>query len=708
MWKRQVHVFPNLNNQIAVFVMVKPPTLLRMDRIEPDCVAICLLNNAVKWRQQIRTARVIVVHIALDCRREFHSIKVARLNAPLNQKMKKSASLLTYEGEYSTRHGFDERLLPGGDLAAGSRHVHPDHLEVAPCAMADGFLVNNPSVELIQGHTAHVQVKVRLEMRYPAYELIEVMLGMAVVRHGGVERVLPKACIHRLLDVVGSGWTRRGISNAGEHRTRVHVDDVVDRQQSVDLPESHPAEVLVRLHRLALGDLNDDIPVTLPQEPGALLGLQLVHQHAGAASVEEVIQVSRSRPSVHLRVVASGGLHRWRKLEKVDVAGLHLGLDEKVVDPVDALHQEAQDADLWLIDDGLHPAAGGAEVGGYLQTFHAEELAALVGKIAGLGIYVPPLQPRQGNLRNREVVGVAAILQPLQNRLLAVGALRSKGGLEESALLFTRSQTLPGHRCLRSAAQRSDVQIGKVWTAPYSIPASGAARFRSVRRATLGEIFRPRSDGHRGIVVRAGEDHEHTSRGEIVQPGPYHARQIESPLRRIKQIGLLHVTVGHVYAHGAMHGHRRLVCIAVSMPTAWNPGGNPVHVEDPANLEGEMDTRLHRRKVTSWILDIRKREPANLIKHGAFQYLGSELPTRFASETARTCSTPHRRRSKTPVSLVVTPLESISHDSGISDQQGCSGTMATPTSRVARESRNLTQIPLSQQAGMWCCVPSEA
>lgn len=53
-----------------------------------------------------------------------------------------------------------------------------------------------------------------------------------------------------------------------------------------------------------------------------------------------------------------------------------------------------------------------------------------------------------------------------------------------------------------------------------------------------------------------------------------------------------------------MNRYRRLVGIPMCVPAAWNSGSNPVHVEDPAYIEGEMDSCFHGREVPSWILDI--------------------------------------------------------------------------------------------------------
>ena len=89
------------------------------------------------------------------------------------------------------------------------------------------------------------------------------------------------------------------------------------------------------------------------EEPAAVLGLEPgVDDGTGGRRGEEREQ-RRLGPLVHASVVAEGGLDGRRELHTADVARLLLRLEAEVQHPADPPGQDAEDADLGLLDDRL-------------------------------------------------------------------------------------------------------------------------------------------------------------------------------------------------------------------------------------------------------------------------------------------------------------------------------------------------------------------
>ncbi|CAM5531453.1 hypothetical protein SVIOM74S_02581 [Streptomyces violarus] len=186
---------------------------------------------------------------------------------------------------------------------------------------------------------------------------------------------------------VGSGRLRVGQRvcsltrerQAGQDRPGVHVHEVLDPQQPVQLTQRQPVEVLVQ--RDLVEHLDDHVAVALAVEPGALFGLEHIGDHLPFGGVAEVLQVRDGLAAVHPRVVAAGGLDRRGELESAGVARLELGLDEAVQDPVALLHQEAEDAHLGLVHDRLGPAWHGGARDVHVQSLDAENLPGVMGDV---------------------------------------------------------------------------------------------------------------------------------------------------------------------------------------------------------------------------------------------------------------------------------------------------------------------------------------
>jgi hypothetical protein len=178
-------------------------------------------------------------------------------------------------------------------------------------------------------------------------------------------------------------------------------------QQLADLPQSEPAEVVVRRH--VVEGLDDHVAVGLAQEPGAVLRLEHVGEHPAPARPGEVLEVLHVGTPMHAGVVAVRGLHGRRELQQVRIARLHLGLHQEVQYAVELLGQDAEDPHLGLHDDRLLPLAAADHD---VQPLHAEEPPAAVHEVAAVRFERPALDLRERHPLDGEAVRLAAPGEP--------------------------------------------------------------------------------------------------------------------------------------------------------------------------------------------------------------------------------------------------------------------------------------------------------
>ena len=125
----------------------------------------------------------------------------------------------------------------------------------------------------------------------------------------------------------------------------------------LDLAEGEPDEIGIGWEVFV--DFDYDVAVALVEEPGALFGLELVEQHAGARAVQEPVEMLGALAVVDAGVVALGGLEGGGQLDAIDVARLDLGLDEKVQHSVEFAGEAAEKTDFRLVDGWAGPTRDG-------------------------------------------------------------------------------------------------------------------------------------------------------------------------------------------------------------------------------------------------------------------------------------------------------------------------------------------------------------
>ena len=200
------------------------------------------------------------------------------------------------------------------------------------------------------------------------------------------------------------------------------------------------------MERDVLAGLHDDVPVPLAQEEEPLLGLELIHEDAVDAALQEEVEVARALAAVHAGVVTPCRLDRRRQLNQVDVARLHLGLEQKVQDAIEALGQDAQDADLGLVDDRLLEAEGGGEVAPGPDPLHAEEVPGFVRQVARVRLETPSPQVRERNPFDMAALRAAPLVQPAaRGGDVGEAAFRGQGRCQESEPVRALDRLRPAH-----------------------------------------------------------------------------------------------------------------------------------------------------------------------------------------------------------------------------------------------------------------------
>ena len=202
----------------------------------------------------------------------------------------------------------------------------------------------------------------------------------------------------------------------------------------------------VVVERDVLAGLHDDVPVPLAQEEEPLLGLELIHQHAIDAALQEEVEIPRALAAVHAGVVAPCRLDRRRQLNQIDVARLHLGLEQKVQDAIEALGQDAQDADLGLVDDRLLEAQGGREVAPGADSLHPEEVPGVVDQVTRVRLEAPSSQRRERDPFDVAPLRPAPLVQPAAgSRDVGETAFGGQGRGQESGPVRAVDWLRPAH-----------------------------------------------------------------------------------------------------------------------------------------------------------------------------------------------------------------------------------------------------------------------
>ena len=200
------------------------------------------------------------------------------------------------------------------------------------------------------------------------------------------------------------------------------------------------------MERDVLAGLHDDVPVPLAQEEEPLLGLELIHEYAIHAALQEEVEVARTLTAVHARVVAARRLDRRRQLDEVDVARLHLGLEQKVQDAVKPFGQDAQHADLGLVDDRLLEAEGSGEVAPGADPLHPEEMSRVVYEVTGVRLEAPSPQSLERDPFDVAPLRAAALVQPAAGGGdVGEAAFGGQGRGEESGPVRAFDRLCPAH-----------------------------------------------------------------------------------------------------------------------------------------------------------------------------------------------------------------------------------------------------------------------
>ncbi|KAF5032385.1 hypothetical protein DSECCO2_617840 [anaerobic digester metagenome] len=304
-----------------------------------------------------------------------------------------------------------QRLGPARGLAGAGGHVHADDGKIQARVVEDGLVGHVPAAQGIKRQGGDAHALAGLGLGQPGHDGVH---GMAFARRAAKGQVGVAAKPGHVFEDGRVGrFVGVGHGDERDHGARIHVDDVVARKQRLDLAEGQPAEVLVDRHLVV--DRDHHVAVALAQKARALLGLELVQEHAGPARLGEVFEVARGLPAVDAGIVAARGLDRGRELEHVDVAGLHLGLHEEVEHAVDLPGEQAQDAHLGLVDDGLVPGGDGAAAGLHADAFDGEEFSGAVSQAQGILEIGPLVEGGQRHAPDREPVAAVLGREPVEH-----------------------------------------------------------------------------------------------------------------------------------------------------------------------------------------------------------------------------------------------------------------------------------------------------
>ena len=360
--------------------------------------------------------------------------------------MQQAADAARDEGGDARLHRLDHRLRPARHLAGVRFHLDPEDPEVPPVAPAQLVRVALPPRHTAQRARLAVDFGARADLGQPTEHRLDRLAALVPGQRRCDERLAEAAC-----GGVGraAGGQRLGAPSAHQgdrrnHRAGVHVDGVRLLHQRLDLPERQPVEVVVQ--RDVVAGLHDDVPVPLAQEEEPLLGLKLIHQYAIDAALQEEVEVARALAAVHTRVVAARRLDRRRQLDQVDVARLHLGLEQEVQDAVEALGQDAEDADLGLVDDRLLEAEGSGEVAPGADPLHPEEVPGFVRQVARVRLEAPSAQRRERDPFDVAPLRPAPLVQPAAGGGdVGETAFRGQGRGQESGPVRAVDWLRPAH-----------------------------------------------------------------------------------------------------------------------------------------------------------------------------------------------------------------------------------------------------------------------
>jgi hypothetical protein len=204
-----------------------------------------------------------------------------------------------------------------------------------------------------------------------------------------------------------------GPGTGGQNGPRVGVELKIRKQQPQHFLERTPPEGM-RFGKPAVGGhRNHHVAVVLTQEPRTLFGLQAVGEHGRHSGGEEILEKGGRLAMVPAPIVARGRLDARRALNKADVPGFGLGLDEDFGPLVGRSDKEAKKANLGLIDQRLVETRLTFAVDVDGRADNAEKLAVNVAEPAAVEDPLLRLGPR--NLVDLHVALAAGVLQPLLN-----------------------------------------------------------------------------------------------------------------------------------------------------------------------------------------------------------------------------------------------------------------------------------------------------
>jgi hypothetical protein len=174
--------------------------------------------------------------------------------------------------------------------------------------------------------------------------------------------------------------------------------------------------------------LHDEVPVALAQEPRPLLGLQDVEQHVARSRAVDVLDVAHRVATVHAEDVAARRLDRRRQLRLPEVAGLDLGLDERVHDAVDLPHEQGEEPDLRLQQDRLRPLAPPPVVRRDGQPLDREEPAGIVPDRSVRAVEAPVLKVGERGPLDPQGASRGTLGEPAEQGVARIGALSIEHG----------------------------------------------------------------------------------------------------------------------------------------------------------------------------------------------------------------------------------------------------------------------------------------
>ena len=392
--------------------MVEPAALLGLDDAEHHALVFLQLLQEQLFRPGDHVSRV--GGLQLDHGPQLRPVEAADLVLDPDQVFPPSVPHAGEDAEHRLPHGLDQRLLPVFDLPVLDLDPAVDHLEVVGRPAADLPLRHLPPLQALQRQQPGLLPAEHLVV----VDEVEGLADRPVIRpgkHGAEKGLVPDqgADFLRFLPVL-----RHLQRQAGDHRPGVHVHQVVDPHELLDLPQGHPF-VAVQ-HRHVPVHQDDDVPVPLLVEPGGLLRLDLVHDDPVVPGAEEVLQIVGGLAAVLPVEVALRGLQGGRDLDHVHVARLDLGLHQEVEGPVDHLADDAQIADFILNDDRLlrHDQV----VLDLLVSRQLEKAAALVPDVSRFLVVEPEAAVGKVNLFHVDLQAGAPVPDPLQDLLVGCDA----------------------------------------------------------------------------------------------------------------------------------------------------------------------------------------------------------------------------------------------------------------------------------------------